>query len=37
MRMGEALVELGYASPGDISWATGRTNRKLEKILVEGA
>jgi hypothetical protein len=35
LRFGEALVELGYASPHDVSWALERRNRKLGKILVE--
>lgn len=35
MRMGEALVELGYATERDISWALERSNRKLGQVLVE--
>ena len=35
MRMGEALIELGYASHQDVAWALDRINRKLGKILVE--
>lgn len=35
LRFGEALVELGYASPHDVSWALERRYRKLGKILVE--
>ncbi len=35
MRIGEALVELGYATEQDISWALKRSNRKLGEVLVE--
>ena len=35
MRLGEALSELGYASPADIAWALEQIHRKLGKILVE--
>ena len=35
MHIGEALVELGYLSSQDLSWAQERSNRKLGKILVE--
>jgi hypothetical protein len=35
MRMGEALVELGYATEQDISWALKRSNRKLGEVLIE--
>ncbi|MGD8367590.1 MAG: hypothetical protein PVG78_08110 [Desulfobacterales bacterium] len=35
LRFGEALLELGYVSSHDVSWALERRNRKLGKILVE--
>jgi hypothetical protein len=35
IRFGEALVELGYASPNDVSWALEHRNRKLGEILVD--
>ncbi len=35
IRVGEALVKLGYADNEDVFWALERSNRKLGKILIE--
>ena len=35
IRVGEALVKLGYVSSEDVFWALGQSNRKLGRILVD--
>jgi len=35
IRVGEALVKLGYVSKEDVFWALQRSNRKLGRILIE--